>query len=45
MAAKFEMNKDWAKKASKPIQVREGASKKEIEAELKKQFKKRGLTK
>ncbi|NKW34914.1 hypothetical protein GS942_23855 [Rhodococcus hoagii] len=45
MAAKFEMNKEWAKKASEPIKVRKGASEKEIEAELKKQLKKRGLTK
>lgn len=45
MAAKFEMNKAWAKKAAEPIQVRKGASKQEIEAELKKQFKKRGLIK
>lgn len=45
MSAKFEINKKWLKKASEPIQVPEGASQKQIEAELKRQWKKRGLIK
>ncbi|WP_156890458.1 hypothetical protein [Gordonia shandongensis] len=44
MAVEFELNEDWEKEASKPIEVREGASRDEIEAEVKKQFTKRGLT-
>lgn len=43
--AEFKPNKKWLAEASKPVSVRKGASQKEIQEAVKKEFKRRGLTK
>jgi len=43
--AEFKPNKKWLAEASKPVTVRKDASQKEIQEAVKKEFKRRGLTK